>query len=204
MPAPDTTFPIQFPQTDKDTKEDWYYEYVYQIATGAIPFPPIPTTADLQEVTDNGNTTSTNIILTGTGISGTERLKIETNDLGENTIIFNQPGYGISARIRLQSSAQASPDQFEFFTAGVVNMVFSTGGNERVRIVPSGRVGINTTTPNASAQLDVTSTTLGFLPPRMTTTQRNAIASPAAGLMVYNTTTSQWEGYNGTSWVILG
>jgi hypothetical protein len=41
---------------------------------------------------------------------------------------------------------------------------------------------------NSSAQLQVDSTTRGFLPPRMTTTQKNAIASPAAGLVVYDTT----------------
>ena len=48
-------------------------------------------------------------------------------------------------------------------------------------------VGINTTTPNASAALDVTSTTQGLLPPRMTMAQRNAIASPVDGLIVYQT-----------------
>jgi hypothetical protein len=41
---------------------------------------------------------------------------------------------------------------------------------------------------NSSAQLQVDSTTRGFLPPRMTTTQKNAIATPAAGLVVYDTT----------------
>jgi len=51
----------------------------------------------------------------------------------------------------------------------------------------SGSVGINTATENASAQLQVDSTTKGFLPPRMTTTQKNAIATPAAGLVVYQT-----------------
>lgn len=40
----------------------------------------------------------------------------------------------------------------------------------------------------ASAAVAVTSTTQGFLPPRMTETQRDAIASPAEGLVVYNTT----------------
>ena len=50
------------------------------------------------------------------------------------------------------------------------------------------RVGIGTDTPNASAKLQADSTTKGFLPPRMTTTQKNAISSPAAGLMVYDTT----------------
>jgi hypothetical protein len=41
--------------------------------------------------------------------------------------------------------------------------------------------------PVASAALDVVSTTKGFLPPRMTTAQKNAIAAPASGLMVYDT-----------------
>jgi hypothetical protein len=53
----------------------------------------------------------------------------------------------------------------------------------------SGSVGIGVNTSiNTSAILDVTSTTQGFLPPRMTTAQKNAIASPAAGLVVYDTT----------------
>jgi len=61
------------------------------------------------------------------------------------------------------------------------------------------RVGIGTTSPNASAKLQLDSTTKGFLPPRMTTTQRNAIASPAAGLMIYNTTTAKLNVYT-TAW----
>jgi hypothetical protein len=46
----------------------------------------------------------------------------------------------------------------------------------------------NATSINASAQVQIDSTTKGFLPPRMTTTEKNAIASPAAGLVVYDTT----------------
>ena len=49
------------------------------------------------------------------------------------------------------------------------------------------QVGIGTTTPNASAALDITSTTSGLLPPRMTKVQLEAIASPVEGLMVYCT-----------------
>jgi hypothetical protein len=61
-------------------------------------------------------------------------------------------------------------------------------------------VGIGTATPAGSAQLDVSSTTKGFLPPRMDSTQRNAIISPAAGLIIYNTTLSRIEIYNGSAW----
>jgi uncharacterized protein (TIGR02145 family) len=68
------------------------------------------------------------------------------------------------------------------------------------------QVGIGTTTPNASAELDVTSTTKGFLPPRMTEAQRNAIASPAAGLQVWCTncgSSGELQVFNGTAWINL-
>lgn len=52
----------------------------------------------------------------------------------------------------------------------------------------------------ASAMLDIRSTTRGFLPPRMTTTQKNAIATPAAGLVVYDSTTNKLCCYNGSTW----
>lgn len=55
-----------------------------------------------------------------------------------------------------------------------------------------------------SAVLQADSTTQGFLPPRMTSTQRLAIASAATGLVVYDTTLNQWMGWNASGWVILG
>jgi hypothetical protein len=53
---------------------------------------------------------------------------------------------------------------------------------------------------NASAILQASSTTKGFLPPVMTTTQKNAIASPAAGLVLYDSTTNKLQCYNGSTW----
>lgn len=64
----------------------------------------------------------------------------------------------------------------------------------------TGKVGIGTASPNPSALLDLSSTTKGFLPPRMTTNQRNAIIGLTAGLVVYNTTINQLEMYNGSAW----
>jgi uncharacterized protein (TIGR02145 family) len=66
------------------------------------------------------------------------------------------------------------------------------------------QIGIGTITPNPSAALDVTSTTSGLLPPRMTEAQRNAISTPAAGLIVYCTdcgANGELQLFNGTSWV---
>ena len=65
------------------------------------------------------------------------------------------------------------------------------------------QVGIGTATPDASAKLDITSTTQGLLPPRMTTVQRDAISSPAEGLVIYNTTTKGLEFKSSTGWVSL-
>ena len=61
-------------------------------------------------------------------------------------------------------------------------------------------LGVGTTSPHASALTDLTSTTQGFLPPRMTTVQRNAIASPAIGLVIFNITTNCLNFYTGADW----
>lgn len=57
---------------------------------------------------------------------------------------------------------------------------------------------------NAKAVLQADSTTRGFLPPRMTTVQRDAITSPPEGLIIHNLTTNQSEFYNGTAWTSSG
>ena len=82
-------------------------------------------------------------------------------------------------------------------------MEFYAGGSERMRLDSSGNVGIGTSSPNAAARLDVTSTTSGFLPPRMTTAQRDAIGSPPNGLMLYNTSTDKLQVRAAGSWVDL-
>lgn len=66
------------------------------------------------------------------------------------------------------------------------------------------QVGINTDSsqPDGSSLLDVKSTTKGFLPPRMTSTEMYAIPSPAEGLMVYNTILKSMCYYDGSDWVI--
>jgi uncharacterized protein (TIGR02145 family) len=65
------------------------------------------------------------------------------------------------------------------------------------------QVGVGTTTPDASAALEIESTTKGLLPPRMTTAERDVINSGvwAEGLTIYNTDTKCLELYNGTDWI---
>jgi hypothetical protein len=68
----------------------------------------------------------------------------------------------------------------------------------------NAQTGIGTTSPHASAKFEVFSENKGFLPPRMTASQRNNISSPAAGLMVYQTDgTSGLYYYNGTAWIYI-
>ncbi len=62
------------------------------------------------------------------------------------------------------------------------------------------QVGIGTTTPNSSSILDLVSTNKGFLPPRMTTAQRNLINAPVAGMMIFNTDSFCIEICRGEVW----
>lgn len=100
---------------------------------------------------------------------------------GSRLTIFNQYNDGATSRIKIN---MAGTDTACFFADGS----FQIGNGE---------------TTIASAILSASSTTRGFLPPRMTTTQKNAIASPAEGLIVYDTTLRLPQFYNGTLWVSL-
>lgn len=69
--------------------------------------------------------------------------------------------------------------------------------------VSNAQVGIGTSTPDNSAALDITSNTKGLLLPRMTSVQRDAISSPATGLMIFCTNcgvVGQPQFYSGSSW----
>lgn len=73
-------------------------------------------------------------------------------------------------------------------------------GLEAIKVASGGNIGIGTEFPEASAILTLESFSGGFLPPRMTTAQRNAIASPAPGLLIFNTEVKKHQGYDGTVW----
>lgn len=64
-------------------------------------------------------------------------------------------------------------------------------------------VGIGTSSPTSSALLHLNSTTKGLLIPRMSTTERNAIASPAEGLLIYNLTSNELNQRQNGAWKIL-
>jgi len=129
----------------------------------------------------SGTTTITPATLTGT--AATSALDISQT--------WNTTGTPIAFKLNITDTASAALSDL---------ISLQVGGSVRFRVLKSGFFTHNTggeiagnlvvggSTIDASSQLEVRSTTKGFLPPRMTTTQKNAIATPAAGLVVYDTT----------------
>jgi hypothetical protein len=113
---------------------------------------------------------------------------------GAGSTVTNQTGFYASA-------FSGGTNNFGFSgglaaATGVYNLYMSgTAANYM-----AGQLGIGTASPNASALLDVQSTTQGVRMPNMTTTQKNAISSPAAGLMVFDTTLAKLCVYSGSAW----
>jgi hypothetical protein len=82
-------------------------------------------------------------------------------------------------------------------------LILQTNDNaDRVFLDDTGGLGVGAIAAS-TAILDLTSTTKGFRPPRLTTTQKNAISSPPAGLIVYDTTLNALSIFNGTGWASL-
>ncbi len=83
------------------------------------------------------------------------------------------------------------------------DMVFTTyiAELEPTLAVTNLSVGIGTVDPDQSAALDISSTEKGLLIPRMTTIQRNAIAEPATGLLIYNLDVKEVQNFDGSAWI---
>lgn len=82
-----------------------------------------------------------------------------------------------------------------------LNVTAATGATNNYAAALNGSVVVGATTGNANAILDVTSTTKASMPfPRMTTAQKVAVASPSAGMVVYDTDMNGLSVYNGTAW----
>lgn len=99
-------------------------------------------------------------------------------------------------KIKLAGSAERAGVVRYFFT--LILLLVSA-------VASLAQVGISNSsiTPDASSILELRSTSAGFLPPRMSTVQRNAISSAASGLLIYNTDTNQLNYFNGSIWQIV-
>lgn len=145
------------------------------------------------------------------GAAFTPSLHATTSAVTAGTVSL---GYDITNQMTFLA-ANASSTRIARASIGITNLVNTAAGErgdlifntqrtaglavtESMRLTNDGSLGIGGT-PVASAVLDVTSTTKGLLIPRMTLTQRNAIASPAAGLQIFSTTDSTNYIYRGTT-----
>lgn len=170
------------------------------------------------------NTFDTGIITSsGTTNQALANLKVENLSAGSSAAsgirFYNDTG--IKAQILLYSTGSTNPGASVLlihqaavslpmrFAANTGDIEISTGGtalsNVKWKIFNNGQGfastagGTPTRTNTTAAIMEWQSTTQGILPPRMTTTQRDAIVGPVAGLMIYNTTTNKLNVYT-TAW----
>ena len=130
-----------------------------------------------------------------------------TSPLDKLTVLSSTPGDGIALKLPNDTNYAA---RIRAYNGGGILQLYGASGNVQTSIGGAndadayfnsgGSLIVGGDTPNASAILQADSTTQGFLPPRMTTTQRDAISSPAAGLVIYNTTTNVLNFHNGSAW----
>jgi hypothetical protein len=156
---------------------------------GNVAFGNVATLGARVGIKGSGSTSATTSLLVqnsagSSAITVTDDLKVNINSL---TFGGNNGYIGINNNPSIDSSLRS----------------IRTNVGTSVLSISSGEVGVGDTTTYASAIFAIGSTTRGFLPPRMTTTEKNAIASPATGLVVMDITTLKLCVYNGSSWVDL-
>lgn len=150
----------------------------------------------LNDITTAGNATAVGYgalsAATGTGntalgytagssnVTGFNNTFLGTSTSSSSSNLSNASAIGYGAEVTASNSIQLGNN-------------FVTNVNTAGGITTGGSVGVGTTTPNASAILDLTSTSKGVLVPRMTTSERNSIVSAPEGLLIYNTTSNQFE-----------
>jgi hypothetical protein len=199
-----------------------------------IGFDATASSSAIRSTTTNiGNGAADLSFLNWNGSALTERMRITSGgNVGIGTtspnyqLTVGTPGTTTDAFIQLGSATTgtgniyfgdatgtgtASYAGFIRYSHSADQMLFGTSSANAMSINSLGSVGIGTTSVDASAIVQITSTTKGFLPPVMTGAQAEAIsATPAAGLLVYANngngtviTSIGWWGYDGTTWVKL-
>lgn len=147
-------------------------------------------------IAGTGSISSAGTAVTGSGTDFTVLGEGDELIVGSQTRLVTAVASATSLTVNLAFSPALTASLFSYRKP--IAQIQNSAGNSAVMVSSRGEVGLGTTTP--AAKLDIQSTTQGFLPPRMTTLQRDAIVTPVAGLMIFNTTTAEMNFYNGTTW----
>ena len=116
-------------------------------------------------------------------LAGLYHYSAATSGFGAGSTISNQYGF------QVDSTMTGATNNYGFLGAlAAATNTWNLYMNGTAANYMAGQVVIGTTSLNTSAKVQISSTTQGFLPPVMTTTQKNAIATPATGLVVFDTT----------------
>jgi hypothetical protein len=147
-----------------------------------------------------GSISSSFFGIRGTGSTSATTSLLVQNSAGTQMMKMGDAGYFFAGNSSANTYIINDPSDAGYFaTQGPIFL--QNGGTTSVAIIGQRMsIGKGTSYADASATLELSSTTRGFLPPRMTTTQKNAIASPATGLVVYDSTTNKLQCYNGSTW----
>ncbi len=145
------------------------------------------------------------------------QLSVEQNGTGEqNVLAIGNTNGAVNSEANIifyqNQSSQALGKLGAYVTANSpydTDLRFSTVNNgnwteDALVITSDGNVGIGTTDPEATALLEVRSTSQGFSPPSLTTAQRDAIASPVLALTIYNSDLECMQYYTGVGWFSFG
>jgi hypothetical protein len=170
-------------------------------ATGNVGVNTLTGTAKLQ-VVGSGSTSATTSLLVQNS-AGTALLNVRDN----GSILINglSGSGGAAGQTNFESSGNDMSFKcayyYRFFTSDNKIIFGSSWDGTNTFAYNENRQVIGAQAINSTAQFQIDSTTRGFLPPRMTTTQINAIATPAEGLIAFNTTISHLCCYQAGAWV---
>lgn len=162
------------------------------------PETPIDSIGNIQTRSTGGSAYETRTRMTSTYFAGSSNYSSGGIEIDG---VQGGVGYGIFGATRFYAGANTDATRAWAWKAdGLLGTTTLAASNAQMVLNKSGNLILGGVAGSAAAILELISTTKGLMLPRMTTTQRDAITSPGAGLIIFNTTTGVVNFHNGTVW----